>query len=1130
MKYSTLFLVAVLLFFFPVTMLSQAIFSDDFNYSEGTRLVGQNGWNRTPWDPATGEMTVGSDGLTYPGYPGSGIGKAISITGGGASESPTRYVSMPMSGIIYISCLVNISGTDANEGYFFTLGNSNGGNYRAVVYTKIVSGSVYFGASATFDVPTYDPTPYVLNTTYLVVLKYSFIDGGDNDEVRLYVLSNDVPASEPGTANIGPLIMPNEGFDFATVILSSGHYNTNGAHLLGAELLVDGVRMGSSWAQTLLPAPVFSATPSNLNFGIIAAGTTKVDSFKIKNSGTVAMNISSVVSDNASFISSQGDTAIAVGDSVYYYVTFAPTTTGWKSGTLKFYHDAAGSPSSLLLGGNVFAEEPSLQASDMVFSSVKSNSMALSWTNGDGSNRIVIIKTGSVVDAFPVDEQSYSSDSRYGIGSEIGSGNFVVYAGSGSMCVVNGLSPTTDYYFAIMEYNGISGAENYLITSPLTGTQTTTIGTIWSSSNGNITFTKSNYANWTQAGNQDRITDNVWITRENSKGIFNIRSESSAGQGCSAIEPGGTEWAYGTTADIGSLTFDTWINTNGCTPPSMVDQDMVLHLIDEDIYLDIKFLSWTAGASYGVGPGGGGFSYVRGAGLFEVQTTMASDITGTTVTLSGSVFSLESAATAYALYGTSSGIYNDSVLVTTDPIDAGSQTSVSADVTGLTPGVMHYFCIAASNGTDYKRSGEMDFFTYSSSPENALKFDGSDDYVEVPYNSALNPSTFTYEFWARVDGGSGTYRCPLSTRYWDWGGSFYGVNFYAREDNVWDFAWGGGAGAGNWYGITGSTVEEGEWTHLAATNDGTTMSFYINGILQGDATLAYAPAPYDFIPLRFGSIADDVNYFFNGAMDEVRVWNVARTAEEIQNNMNSPFTEAQAGLVGYWQTNEINGTVAHDLAGSNNGTLYNFNFDVTSGWMVSDNSMPVELASFSAAPKENNVELKWKTATEENNYGFEVQRSEVRSHRSEGNWTKVGFVEGSGNSNAPKDYSFVEKRVGNGKYSYRLKLINNDGSFKYSYCVEIEVKFIPSVFALSQNFPNPFNPSTTIDYQLPKESKVTLKMYDVLGKEVATVVDEMKEAGSYNVQIDAGGFASGVYFYRIVAGDFVSIKKMVLMK
>jgi hypothetical protein len=192
--------------------------------------------------------------------------------------------------------------------------------------------------------------------------------------------------------------------------------------------------------------------------------------------------------------------------------------------------------------------------------------------------------------------------------------------------------------------------------------------------------------------------------------------------------------------------------------------------------------------------------------------------------------------------------------------------------------------------------------------------------------------------------------------------------------------------------------------------------------------------------------------------------------------------------------------------------------------------LPVELTSFTANVNNGKVILSWETATEVNNYGFEIQKLEVRSKKLEENWEKVGFVEGSGNSNSPKEYSFVDELAQNGKYSYRLKQIDFDGKFEYSDVVEVEVNVLPTEFSLSQNYPNPFNPSTSIEYTVVSSEYVSLKVYDVLGNEVVTLVNEKKEAGKYRVNFNASSLSSGVYFYKIQAGSFNQVRKMMLLR
>jgi type IX secretion system substrate protein len=197
-------------------------------------------------------------------------------------------------------------------------------------------------------------------------------------------------------------------------------------------------------------------------------------------------------------------------------------------------------------------------------------------------------------------------------------------------------------------------------------------------------------------------------------------------------------------------------------------------------------------------------------------------------------------------------------------------------------------------------------------------------------------------------------------------------------------------------------------------------------------------------------------------------------------------------------------------------------FDVFMLKEVND-PLPVELTSFSGSVSENIVTLNWQTETEINNYGFEIER---RAEESE--WQKMGFVEGHGNSNSPKHYSYVDGGFLSGKYQYRLKQIDNNGIFEYSNIIEVDLT--PSEFTLYQNYPNPFNPSTTIKYALPEAGEVKLVLFNMLGEEVAVLVNELKEAGVHDVDFNASDLGSGIYFYKLESSSFVSVKKMMLVK
>jgi hypothetical protein len=202
--------------------------------------------------------------------------------------------------------------------------------------------------------------------------------------------------------------------------------------------------------------------------------------------------------------------------------------------------------------------------------------------------------------------------------------------------------------------------------------------------------------------------------------------------------------------------------------------------------------------------------------------------------------------------------------------------------------------------------------------------------------------------------------------------------------------------------------------------------------------------------------------------------------------------------------------------------------------------IPVELVSFNATVSGYNITLNWMTASETNNYGFEIQRKatlNLPEGETSGMWEKIAFVTGSGTTSEIQNYSFVDYNLQTGSYLYRLKQIDFDGSINYSDIVEVNVD-IPSEFSLEQNYPNPFNPTTIIKFTIPaifasetmQSQHVSLKVYDILGKEIATLINEEKQPGVYEVEFDSSAFSSGIYFYELNSDGFSSVKKMILAK
>jgi hypothetical protein len=186
--------------------------------------------------------------------------------------------------------------------------------------------------------------------------------------------------------------------------------------------------------------------------------------------------------------------------------------------------------------------------------------------------------------------------------------------------------------------------------------------------------------------------------------------------------------------------------------------------------------------------------------------------------------------------------------------------------------------------------------------------------------------------------------------------------------------------------------------------------------------------------------------------------------------------------------------------------------------------IPVELTTFTASANGKEVTLNWSTATELNNQGFEVQRKFGSN-----DFVTIGSVRGNGTTTFPSQYSYVDKLIDAGKYFYRLKQIDYGGTFEYSNEIEVEARVLDK-FTLEQNYPNPFNPTTKISWQSPVSSRQVLKVFDVLGNEVATIVDKAMDAGYHSIDFNASNLPSGVYFYQLQVGDFIETKKMILLR
>jgi hypothetical protein len=256
--------------------------------------------------------------------------------------------------------------------------------------------------------------------------------------------------------------------------------------------------------------------------------------------------------------------------------------------------------------------------------------------------------------------------------------------------------------------------------------------------------------------------------------------------------------------------------------------------------------------------------------------------------------------------------------------------------------------------------------------------------------------------------------------------------------------------------------------------------------------------------------------------------NVTMTLQWNPADEDASFIRGNAIYIGRWNgTTWLEGT-SLSTGGSNPYTATQSGFTSFSPFGVANqNVLPVELASFISLTEKNNVLLRWKTTSELNNKGFEIERKNITGSQ----WNNIGFVNGVGNSNSEKEYSLKDLKLNTGKYSYRLKQIDYNGNYNYfDLKNEVEVG-VPSKFNLSQNYPNPFNPSSKIDVEFAADVKANLVVYDLTGREVLSIFkNQFFSAGYYTFNLSGLNLSSGTYFYRLSSDKFTDIKKMVMIK
>ena len=782
-----------------------------------------------------------------------------------------------------------------------------------------------------------------------------------------------------------------------------------------------------------LPAPNFFASKSSLSFSNIAIGSSAKDTVYVRNRGTAALQIDSVKSSGSEFTISPISAAVNASDSARFVVTFSPVSSGAKNSTFTFYDNSFTSPNTFSASGSAISTEPATPDSNLTASHAYPYKVTLTWKRGDADSHLVVMNAVNIVDGNPADGSSYSANTAFGSGAQIGSGNFVAYNGSGDSVVITNLEGGETYYASVFGYNGGGTVSNYRTpsaavdsftipyaeNSPLPGTALSFNGT----NNSVAVNALTNLSG-------DSLTIEYWFKGNNLQSA--VRQQNG-----------------------GSYIVAGWNNSG-----------TKVHILSNDG-------TQTSGLPVGASAEDGNWHHIALTWKRNTTDGFKTYLDGNIVAQrnsSNTPISNMNVATYFGSFG-GTGEFTNGMLDEIRIWKAERSTEQIREymhrrLSGVQQGLVAYFQFNEGSGSTATDSIHGYVGTLNNSPAWQTS--------TVPFGAGTSTTVSSFQ--------SGTAGCSdltlITTEQFDEPVALVYTKIPALPNRLPE---GYSSLVGNGYCILSAFGNAGTFS--------TQMKF------------------------TFGSsILDSRDDMFPSGVRLFRR----------ESNSDGAWTEIGSA----------------DSAKSEAGEVWFSGVTSFSQFAVVEDEqlLPVELTSFTAASVRLNAELKWKTATEVNNYGFDVERKSLSTVSLTGKgtkgWSRVGFVEGAGISNSPKEYSFLDKNLRAGTYAYRLKQIDKEGKFIYTYSVELEIGAAPLQFQLSQNYPNPFNPMTTIEFTLAEDGLTTLKVFDLLGREVASLLNnEVMKAGMYHqVFFNGARFASGIYFARLESNGKYLLKKMLLVK
>ena len=903
--------------------------------------------------------------------------------------------------------------------------------------------------------------------------------------------------------------------------LSSGAYNNENVVVSGGGITSQNITCSG---KVLSAEPVTQAT--NITSGSVStasmviswtngSGTNRAVFMKEGVQGTITNPTDSVSYSASANWSSKGT---QLGSSGYYCiyngsgnsVSLSNLTTNTNYWIQVFEYNGSGVYTNYLTvtairNPNNFYVMPTTQALNITFPTVASNSITANWTNGNGSKRIVIVNTNNSF-TNPSNGTDPTANPVFS-----GSGEQVVFNGTGNTVAVTNLSAGTTYWFRVYECNG-SGT--YTVYNTNTATQnpnnqyTTVAAYIWTGGAGDFNWNTA--GNWSPSRTSVSSSDNLTFDNTGTITVNNVQSESIdkltiSGNTNLILNPlSAVTLTIGTSINVASssilnlgsnlnisLNSGVPMNVNGTllcgTSTVSGNGNFILSSVGT---LGIGSVSGLSGniTSTGTKTLDSQASYVfNGIGNIQNTTGLPGAVGSLTINNSSGV-SLQNNLSVYGTLTLTSGAFNlnghnlslnGDFSITSGSIGGNSSSNLTLNVTAGTSGTLNFSSGSALNNFTLNSIGSTitfssDLTIYGTMSLVNGKVDLLDNILTLYSTGSLSENTNSV---IKSSTGNGYITTSISltnpsgdncrgigvtiTSLSDLGNTTIERHFDPQTGN-------GNTGIKRWYNIS------------PANNSG----------LNATLILKYDQSELNSIP------EDNLDGF--KSTDSGITW------EEIIGTLN--------------KTNRI-----YTIAGINS----------FSRWTLGDkdNTLPVKLNSFLSDVTERSVVLKWITGEEINNSGFDIERANANDKTK---WDKIGFVKGKGTLNTSSNYSFEDNMINSGKYLYRLKQIDFNGNFHYFNLESvIEIK-APNKPELSQNYPNPFNPITKINYGLPKDGKVKLVIYDIRGCEIKTLVDnEFKTAGRYTVEFNGSQFSSGVYFYRIhvdLGTGYTEQKKMILVK